>query len=147
MGYQTEQRKRLYALLRAHPHTRFSAREIYEALSDGSISISAVYRNLATMTKEGQICKSTREGSHEALYQYLQEDGCRNQLHLTCVGCGRVLHMNRQSAQAMQESVACMDGFVIDSARTVLYGTCMDCDHRAKPGTCKAHTDDEEVFP
>lgn len=127
MEYHTGQRKALQDFFASHPHDMFTVKEIAEALKESSISLSAIYRNLAVMTEEGAVRRSVKEGGREAVYQYLEGDACLNCLHMTCVSCGKVFHMDGLVARHIQEDLARTDGFLIDRSRTVLYGTCRRC--------------------
>ena len=51
--YMTKQRKALLNYLSAHADEKLSAKQIEENLSGEGISISAVYRNLSDLEKEG----------------------------------------------------------------------------------------------
>ena len=51
----TKQRKALLAFLSAHADEELTARQMEQALSEQGISISAVYRNLADLEKEGKV--------------------------------------------------------------------------------------------
>lgn len=127
-GYKTEQRKQLYAFLAKHPDEPYSAGEIAAALStQSSISLSAVYRNLAVMADKGQIRRFIKEGSREALYQFIHGESCQNSIHLTCTECGQTFHMSKPVADFMQDGLSKKDGFQIDKGRTVLYGVCKHC--------------------
>lgn len=125
--YVTEQRKALYEFFMAHPHEPFSAKEIHAILSDSNISISAVYRNLGAMKKEGLVRCHIKLGSRDMLYQFFDKTHCANAIHLTCVDCGKTFHMNKDIAQTMQVKLAEMEGFQIHQGKTVLYGTCREC--------------------
>lgn len=121
-GYATEQRKLLMLFLQCHPDECFSAAEIAEALSDAAISLSAVYRNLAYLEREGLINRLVKEGRRESLYQFVAAATCRNCLHLSCVKCGTICHME---VSALDPFLA--NGFTLDCKKTVLYGVCRDC--------------------
>lgn len=123
--YRTGQRKLLYDFFAAHPHQKFSVKEIAQALEHEAISLSAIYRNLGSMVKEGLIRRSI--GGREAVYQYMDGESCRNAIHLTCLHCGQVFHMSSFSASSMQDNLEKTEGFAIDSSKTVLYGTCRSC--------------------
>lgn len=125
--YQTEQRKALYAFFEAHPYEHFSAREIHAALSGSNISISAVYRNLAAFKKENIIRCHVNAGSRDMYYQFVGSAHCGDAIHVTCLDCGRTFHMKNDAAHYMQAQLVQSSGFRINSAKTVLYGTCKDC--------------------
>ena len=108
--------------LQCHPDECFSAAEIAEALSEASVSLSAVYRNLTYLEKKGLIDRRVKEGRRESLYQFVAADRCRNCLHLSCVKCGSVHHMQADSLAPLMQN-----GFMLDTKKTVLYGVCRDC--------------------
>lgn len=125
--YMTRQRKALLGCLSAHPDEQLSAQEIADALAGEEISLSAVYRNLSELEAEGKVRRSGRAGSREVYYQYIDADGCRGCLHLSCRSCGRTYHMSRAGALQLLESVQRSEGFAVDKGETVLYGLCQRC--------------------
>ncbi len=125
--YVTRQRKALLAYLGEHADELLSAQEIADALSGQSISLSAVYRNLAELEAEGQVRRAGREGVRESYYQYIGAGACQGCLHLSCKKCGRTFHMDAGSAEQLLSAVAKSEGFAVDKADTVLYGVCEIC--------------------
>lgn len=126
MGYQTEQRKLLCDFFRAHPHERFSTKDIVAALPKGTISMSAIYRNLTAMAEDGTVDRSFRAGEREACYQYLQADECANAIHLVCTKCGKICHLSGKLQNTLAGLVK-EDGFRISTSKTMLYGVCKNC--------------------
>lgn len=61
--YSTKQREALLAFLNAHGHELLSASQIADGLRAQQVSISAVYRNLADLEREGKVRKHTQNGS------------------------------------------------------------------------------------
>ena len=131
-AYLTKQRRILLACLADHPDESLSAADIAQALSNQSISVSAVYRNLAALEDEGKVRRVTRSGSRETLYQYTDTEDCREHLHLLCRSCGATYHMNKAEADALLEMLAKREQFAVDTAETVLYGTCEACQIRER---------------
>ena len=125
-SYATEQRKLMMLFLECRADECFSASEIAEALSDASISLSAVYRNLAYLEKEGFITRRVKEGRRESLYQFVAAPSCQNCLHLSCVKCGSVRHMQAASLENLVASA-----FTLDCKKTVLYGVCRECTEKS----------------
>ena len=87
-SYSTRQRKALLAYLSRHPDELLSARQIADALSDEKISLSAVYRNLAQLEAEEKVRRSSKSGTREVYFQYLDAESCKGALHMSCVKCG-----------------------------------------------------------
>ena len=69
--YSTRQREALLAFLNAHGHELLSASQIADGLRAQQVSISAVYRNLADLEREGKVRHCTSMSSPIAA-----GDGC-----------------------------------------------------------------------
>ena len=101
-------------------------RAIADALSD-QISKSAVYRNLSAMEAEGKVRRIVSGSSREIFYQYADAHACEGCLHLSCTKCGKTMHMQKQIADRLVDSVALSDKFSINKGETVIYGVCAEC--------------------
>ena len=123
----TKQRKALLNYLSMHADERLSAKQLEDALKSEGISISAVYRNLSELEREGKVRRVNNSGSREVFYQYTDGAHCKDCLHLSCEKCGKTYHMNSAVARTLIENLAQSDEFTIDKANTVLYGVCGDC--------------------
>ena len=87
--YMTKQRKTLLSYLSGHADEKLSARQIEADLKQEGISISAVYRNLSELEKEGKVRRVNQSGSREVFYQYTDSAHCKECLHLSCEKCGK----------------------------------------------------------
>ena len=125
--YMTRQRKMLLSCLGTHPDEMLSAQDIVRELGTDTLSLSAVYRNLADLEAEGKVRRSHKADTREVYFQYLGSETCQNCLHLSCTKCGRTFHMNTEEARQILDTVAKTDGFAIDKSETVLYGVCETC--------------------
>ena len=125
--YMTKQRKTLLDFLERHADEELSAKKIEAELADSGVSISAVYRNLSELEKEGKIRRISKSGSREVFYLYTDAHACRESLHLSCKKCGKTYHMNSQCADMLINNRAQNDEFTIDKSDTVLYGVCKAC--------------------
>ena len=126
-SYSTRQRKALLAYLGRHPDELLTARQIAAALAGERISLSAVYRNLAQLEAEEKVRRSSKSGTREICYQYLDAESCKGALHMRCIKCGRTFHMASGNAVLFAKHLAQSERFMLDTADTVLYGTCSDC--------------------
>lgn len=126
-AYSTRQRKVLLAYLSRHPDELLSTRQIAEVLADEQISLSAVYRNLAQLEAEEKVRRSSKSGTREVYYQYLDAEECKGALHMSCIKCSRTFHMADDNAALLAKHLAQSEQFTLDTADTVLYGTCSDC--------------------
>ena len=125
--YITKQRKQLLDFLSEHTDKTLSAGQITEALSGKGISTSAIYRNLATLEQEGKLKRSPKPGSTETYYRYTDGEHCRGHLHLSCLRCGKTVHVEETETDALAHQLAKNEGFALDREDTVLYGICADC--------------------
>ena len=125
--YMTKQRKTLLDFLERHADEELSAKKIEAELADSGVSISAVYRNLSELEKEGKVRRISKSGSREVFYLYTDAHECRESLHLSFKKCGKTYHMNSQCADMLINNLAQNDEFTIDKSDTVLYGVCKAC--------------------
>lgn len=129
--YHTEQRSKLISFFKENPDKRFSAKQIAESLNDGSISKSAVYRNLSDLAADGKIERIAGGKSREIFYRYTDAEECKGCIHLFCVKCGKTFHMNKKTAENLVGAISEMEKFTLNKSKTVLYGVCSDCDENA----------------
>ena len=125
MQYKTEKRNQLMDFLKKHCDEPLTAEQIAEKL-DG-ISLSTVYRNLASLADAGDVHKSLSADGHTVLYQYYDKPQCSSHLHLKCVSCGEMKHIESGLSHDFAEKVEETNDFSIDSANTVILGTCRSC--------------------
>lgn len=125
--YLTKQRKLLLDFLAEHTDETLSAGQIADALAGKEISTSAIYRNLAALEQEGRLKRSARPGSQEAYYRFTDEEECRGHLHLSCLRCGKTVHVEEAETDALTHQLAKSEGFALDREDNVLYGICADC--------------------
>ena len=104
-----------------------SAGQIADALSGKEISTSAIYRNLAALEQEGRLKRSARPGTQEAYYRFTDDKECQGHLHLSCLRCGKTVHVEEAETDALTHQLAKSEGFALDREDTVLYGICADC--------------------
>jgi len=128
--YLTRQRKILLDFLAENSDRQLTARQISDALQDSGVSLSAVYRNLAALEKEGELRRDVREGARDAVYRYVGSEECRESIHLLCKRCGQSIHMKESDTEALLSGVLKNSGFRIDRTDTVLYGICDRCERK-----------------
>ena len=125
--YKTEQRKILVDYFEHNNHQSLSAQEIFTALDNQDISMSAIYRNLSEMEKEGIVCKVDGDNRQTAYYQYINSKECIGAIHLKCQTCDTTLHLNHNIAQMMMGFTKEEYGFIINPCGAFLYGKCAKC--------------------
>lgn len=125
--YMTKQRKLLLEYLSEHADETLPTSQIVTGLLEKGISASAIYRNLADLERKGKVKRSAKPGSQELYYRYVGAESCRGHLHLSCLRCGKTVHMEESEADALAQRLAANKGFALDRGETVLYGICADC--------------------
>lgn len=128
--YLTKQRKVLLDFLRENSDRQLTARQISDALRENGVSLSAVYRNLAELEKEGSLRRDARDGTRDVCYRYVGAENCRESIHLLCKRCGQSIHMKESDASSLLACVLKNSGFRIDRSGTVLYGVCNRCERK-----------------
>jgi Fur family ferric uptake transcriptional regulator len=128
-SYATKQRKAIEEALALRGDGVFSARDLAEGLKNEGVSLSAVYRNLASLEKEGRAVRVPREGEAK-YYRYVPRTACRMHLHLACKDCGKTFHMDVPATERIVEEAREEAGFEIDRKSTVLVGVCRECRER-----------------
>lgn len=126
--YETKQRKRILAVLREHTDQQFYIEDLEEALKEeGEISRSAIYRNIKQMVEEGVIKKYASNKGRKYLYQYFENEVCLGHIHVKCLRCGKIYHVNHQVSRLISEEIFNSLHFKIDKGESVLYGICNEC--------------------
>ena len=126
MSYNTEQKKAIQAFLCANSDRQFTVEEIAQALG-GEAGVSTVYRRMPALVKEGGVKRFVKEGSRKAVYQAVNGTHCAAHLHMKCIGCGRLLHMDDALSERVIDIVERNSAFSVIEEDTVLFGKCADC--------------------
>lgn len=122
--YLTKPRKMILSLFEDHPNASFSAKEIIEN-PEITVGEATVFRCLAHLTAQGFLKKY--DSAEGALYQFNPKGECDRHLHLKCLACGRIIHLDCELMQAVGEHLAEEHRFAVDISRTVIHGVCADC--------------------
>ena len=125
----TEQRRRLLDFLHENPGRQYKIVEIYEALSQkpGPSAKSTVYRLVKELVEEGRVRRFVNGNSRQFLYQLVDGDRCNYHLHLKCLGCGKLIHMDDKMSDLFQDKIRDINHFELDEKKTLLFGRCESC--------------------
>lgn len=130
-GYRTRQRTAILQYLRAHPRAHLTAEELCDALHADGIAIgkSTVYRTLERLEQSGIVRRFTMSPGEGACYQYADgaSERCQTHLHLKCLICGTLYHIDCDHLDELNTHLAAQHHFTLDYTKTVLYGTCEPC--------------------
>ena len=125
--YSTAKRRALTDFLKEHSDRQFSVEQITDALAATGISRSAVYRNVEKLTEDGVIRRFSAEEGNCFLYQYVGGAPCLFHLHLKCLVCGNVHHVDCDFNDSISGHFLSHHNFKMNNAKTVIYGTCTEC--------------------
>ncbi|MBE6639134.1 MAG: hypothetical protein E7616_06735 [Ruminococcaceae bacterium] len=131
--YQTEQKKLLMAYLSAHPKEQFTAEQLANVFlaqeddNERSPGKSTVYRLVAEMAKDGHLRRFPKTEGRGWLYQYHERGDCAGHLHLKCIRCGFLAHLECGMSGELLHHIESMHRFQVDNTATVLYGLCEAC--------------------
>ena len=130
ISYKTVNRKKILDYLIENKERTVSAKDIQTHLNelDLSVNVSTVYRYLDKLTKDGIINKFSDNEGKQAVFQYTgPENDCTHHIHLQCVKCGSVTHLDCGFMSEISEHVMKHHQFSIICKNSVLYGICSEC--------------------
>lgn len=124
-SYRTKNHELLISLLRSHSESCFSVDEIRLLMqAKGSApDRTTVYRQLEKLAARGEVVKQGSESGEGMLYRYLAHD-CDSHLHLRCLDCGRIIHLDCDEATGFSEHLKASHSFTVDRGLTVICGHC-----------------------
>ena len=130
-SYNTEQKKMLLDFLERHHDSSYTLDEIVDGLraaeGDNAPGRSTVYRLMTRLVDQKRVRRFSGEGSRSFLYRIIADDHCRNHLHLKCLGCGKILHLDHATSDSLLQKVKEIEGFSISEEDTLLFGNCAAC--------------------
>ena len=135
--YKTKQKEILIECLDNNKDIHMTAAEISERLKESGhhLGMSTVYRQLDKLVAAGVVRKYIIDENSSACYQFIGGSGkCCEHFHLKCSVCGRLIHTDCHLMQQIAEHMKTSHGFVVDPARTILYGICSECADENKGG-------------
>ena len=132
MSYKTKQRDVILNFFKKNYDKSFSAKEIFEKVKNENISISAIYRNLAELERLGKVRKMNKKGSSSFFYQFGGCDECCGHVHLSCIDCGKTVHLSNVDSEFISSNVLKNSNFDPDESGTVVFGRCNSCSKKRK---------------
>ena len=132
--YATEQKKMLSDFLQTNAQRAFSVDELVEEMrrtyGEGAPGTSTVYRLMTRMGEEGTVKRFVKGHSRHFVYQIVGGAHCRSHLHLKCIGCGKLLHLDERVSDELLARIRANSDFSVNEAETVLFGQCAACVHQ-----------------
>ena len=131
--YATEQKKMLSDFLKENAERAFSVDELIEGMKarygEGIPGTSTVYRLMTRLVEEGTVKRFVKGHSRHFVYQIVGDEHCRSHLHLKCIGCGKLLHLDERVSDALLDTIRSNSEFSVNEEETVLFGECAACVH------------------
>ncbi len=128
--YATPSRKRIFEFLKESNDKAVTAADVAEYLAgqNYSVNITTIYRYLDKLAKEGTIMKYVAEKGSQSAYQYVEPGRhCEEHLHLKCVRCGRIIHLDCHFMDEISNHILQDHNFMLQCRNSVLYGLCQEC--------------------
>ena len=130
--YDTKQRRILLDYLNAHPDRGFSVDELYDnLLAQHAKSVvpgkSTIYRLIARLVSDGLVKRFAAGNGRQFAYQIVACEACDAHLHLKCIACGGLYHMDHAVSEQIMKEVLNRSEFSLDEKETVLFGVCKGC--------------------
>ncbi len=129
--YHTDGRRLLLDFLRANADRPCTIDEIAVALPPKEApGKSTLYRLMTGLVTDGTVRRFVRGNSRQFTYQLLDGDECHAHLHLKCVDCGKVVHLNHDVSEFVEACLLRQNHFSTDESATMLLGRCEGCAHK-----------------
>lgn len=128
--YKTEGRKKIMDILRQSGGVPLSVPQIEGKLKEGGspLNKTTIYRYLDKLEDSGDVVKYAGDEGRKALFQLVdRKHRCDQHLHLKCVECGALLHLDGPTMSTLAEQVYTEHGFMIQCRNSVIYGLCQEC--------------------
>ncbi|MDA8402128.1 MAG: transcriptional repressor [Deltaproteobacteria bacterium] len=103
-----------------------TAEELFNAVKrkNPEIGYATVQRNLNLLYESG-LAEEIKIGKQKTKYE--QKLGGRHHDHLICVKCGRLIEVNDEKIEKLQDKLAKANDFIPIKHKLEIYGVCGDC--------------------
>ena len=129
--YVTEQKKILQRILEENKDRAYTVDELVCIMKDSygndAPGKSTVYRLMTHLSEEGKVKKFARPDTRKAAYQIIIGEHCDCHLHLKCLDCGKLLHLDEEISDKVLCAVMSNSDFSVSEEATVLFGKCGSC--------------------
>lgn len=129
--YKTHQKAMLEKFLTEQPDRQFSIEELAslmkEHFKEEAPGKSTVYRLINKLVEENTVKRFVKDNSRHFVYQIAAGKDCHSHLHMKCVDCGRLIHMDHEQSDAITEAIFGHDSFRVNRDQTTIFGTCAEC--------------------
>jgi len=127
--YNTTQRELLLDILKENKDRHLTVTDIVALCAEKNIKIgqTTIYRYLNILEHNGTVRKYVTDGFDGSCYQFVSNSLCHQHLHLRCIKCEKLFHVDNIAINAFTDELENKLNFVVDMSKTVLYGICTSC--------------------
>lgn len=127
-GYRTRSRTCIQDYLQKNADRTVTVTDIvrYMEEQEQKVNVTTIYRYLDKLIKEGKVHKYVSESKEMASFQWIKEC-CHDHLHIRCIGCGKVAHLDCGFMNEIEQHFLAHHGFTLDCEGTILHGFCASC--------------------
>lgn len=136
-SYATASRKKILEYLKKNSSRTVTVTDIHAYLkeNENEVNITTIYRYLDKLAGEGSVIKYVAQKGSQAAYQYVEQGKhCEEHLHLKCVRCGCILHLDCAFMDEIAKHIEQDHGFALQCRNSIIYGVCRRC--RRKKASC-----------
>ncbi len=134
-SYKTNGRARILSFLKAAGDRPVSVSDIKEYMDsiDAPVNVTTIYRYLEKLAADGNLIRYAAGKDGKSTYLYVEQShNCDSHLHLRCVNCGSVEHLDCHFMDEISSHILREHGFSLDCRNSVIYGACSRCRRREK---------------
>ena len=125
--YRTEQKRILMQILKENCERAYTVEELIDKMGEGAPGKSTVYRLITHLVEEGTVKRFVRGNSRKFAYQIVMGEHCDCHLHLKCMECGKLIHLDERVSDELLVRVRDTSDFSVSEEATVLFGRCKAC--------------------
>ncbi len=129
--YKTHQREEIIGFLSAHSDVPYGIDELVlklgEEYGEKAPGKSTVYRLIAKLVEDGTVKRFEKGNSRQSVYQIAGGEECHHHLHMKCLNCGKLLHMEHEQSEELIRLIYGDSDFTVDREQTTLFGCCREC--------------------
>lgn len=130
MSYNTFTRTKINEYLESRRDITVTVSDISEYLKSCGceVNVTTIYRYIDKLITDKKVIKYVDEKGKKATFQYVGVDNhCDSHLHLKCVKCGKVEHLECEFMDKIAGHIDKEHGFEIQCRNSVIYGICEKC--------------------
>ncbi len=135
-SYNTIQKKQITDFLTKNFESEFTIEELSKRLCEtfgvDAPGKSTIYRLVSKMVEDGVLKRLVKGNSRRFIYQIAAGEHCEEHLHMKCLKCGKLLHMNNEQSKEILLRILSENRFNVNEKQTVLLGNCRDCEEDVK---------------